>query len=348
MWSGGEDLSELTPTKGISCQKFVDGSSCCFTILDLGGQGEFLATHQVFIGDGTVPVIDCLVLSTLDDALEENAFKWCSLFAGRNQPTPTPWPLMMIVTRADKANNLQMGAVEVAFNNIKRTFGGHFRFPFSKLFFIDAREPADGLMTEFRQSLSALHAELLAQDQPLCQPAICRSITENLQALRKSIAAPIISKDEFTKFMLPRIKITENDRAFSDAALAGIIDSAVQYLTGSATLLTFSHPSTQDLVVIDPPWLLSDIVGRLMAEPPLPGPYVTYANGFADKDDFIAKLETKHTPGQVALEMCSGLGFCLQWTEKVLNPVEAHSSTTRQTLALRSKDDSPRRSATEV
>ena len=317
------DREEQPRTKGISCQKFVDGNSCRFTVLDLGGQGEFLATHQIFIGDGTVPVIDCLVLSALDNTLEENAFKWCSLFASRNQRTSVPWPLMMIATWSDKATDQQKGAAEVVYNNIKDTFKGYFWFPFLKPFFIDARNPAFGPTSKLQLSLSSLHAELLAQSEVKRQPAITQTIEEHLPALRSEFAAPVIRKERFIEFMQPRVR-SENTLLLdhNEAALTDLYDKALQYLSGFATVLAFSHVHVlaRDYVVIDPPWLLSDIVGRLMAEPPLPGPFVTYDNGFADKNDVIAKLETKHAPGQVALEMCSGLGFCLQWMEKVLNP----------------------------
>ena len=89
-------------TKGIDCHAFVDEKSSRFTIFDLGGHGEFLATHQMFIGDGLVPVIDCVVVSALDEKLKDNALRWCTLFASRNQPADTPWPLLLIATRADK------------------------------------------------------------------------------------------------------------------------------------------------------------------------------------------------------------------------------------------------------
>ena len=45
-------------TKGINCQSYTGDGSRQFAVFDLGGQGEFLATHQMFIGDGSVPVID--------------------------------------------------------------------------------------------------------------------------------------------------------------------------------------------------------------------------------------------------------------------------------------------------
>ena len=75
-------------------------------------------------------------------------------------------------------------------------------------------------------------------------------------------------------------------------------------------------------VVINPRWLLSDIVGRLMAEPPLPGPLVHYDNGYAKTSDVVTALETKHLPGREALEMVVGLGFCLEQksADIILNP----------------------------
>ena len=120
-------------TKGIKCRTYVDKKSSRFTIFDLGGHGEFLATHQMFIGDGSVPVIDCVVVSALDEKLKDNALKWCSLFASRNQPVATPWPLLLIATRADKATQQQKDAVMSVYCDIEQTFSEHFQFPCSEL-----------------------------------------------------------------------------------------------------------------------------------------------------------------------------------------------------------------------
>ena len=97
-YEGGADhTSDMNRrTKGINCQSFVDENAAKFSLFDLGGQGEFLSSHQMFIGDGTVPVIDCVVVSALDEDFQNSVFKWCSLFASRNQPIDTPWPLLLI------------------------------------------------------------------------------------------------------------------------------------------------------------------------------------------------------------------------------------------------------------
>ena len=152
-------------TKGINCQTFTDESSAKFSIFDLGGHGKFLATHQMFIGDGSVPVIDCVVVSALDDSLEADAFKWCSLFASRNLPTSTPWPLVLITTRADKATDKHRLSVLDVFYKIQRTFGDYFRFRWTSRLFIDARKSWSDLTITLRQTLSRLHIELTSEGE---------------------------------------------------------------------------------------------------------------------------------------------------------------------------------------
>ena len=309
-------------TKGINCNTFIDDQSACkFRILDLGGHGEFLATHQTFIGDGTVPVIDCVVVSALESSLEESAIKWCSLFTSRNQPTPSPWPFLLIVTRADKANDHQQHSAMSAYHNIKRTFGEYFRFPFDKPFFIDARKSWKPLTVDLRRALSELHGRLLSHDKALRQPAICQRIAACLPAMQEEMAAPVVRKDKFIEFVQPEA-LDQLDINDSSNAVVSLYDNALQFLSGYATVLSFRQPLARSYVVINPHWLLSDIVGRLMAEPPLPEPYVHYDNGYAKKDDVIRALETSHLPGPAALEMVADLGFCLEQrgTDDILNP----------------------------
>ena len=310
-------------TKGINCQTFINQESAHFKIFDLGGHGEFLATHQMFIGDGSVPTIDCVVVSALDEQLEENVFKWCSLFASRNQPTATLWPLLLIASRADTATQLQQRAVIAVYHKVKQAFADHFRFPGDKPLFVDARKSWGELTVRLRQLLNQLHQELVTDDNSPRQPAICQRITEHLPALRKTTSSPVISKETLVDFMLPRIGLEDKEQVqINTTSLTSLFDKALRYLSGYASVLTFSHPLAQRHVVINPEWLLSDIVGRLMAEHPLPGPYVLYDNGYAKTSDVVAALETEHLPGEEALEMVADLGFCLEQkcADTVLNP----------------------------
>ena len=299
-------------TKGINCKEFVDEKTAHFTIFDLGGHGEFLVTHQMFIGDGSVPVIDCIVVSAQDNNLEDNVFKWCTLFASRNQPTDAPWPLLLIASRADKATEQQKRAVLGVYHKIKQAFSEQFRFTLDGPLFIDARKSWGELTVCLRQVLNQLHQSLVNNDDMPRQPAICQRITEHLPALRKVATSPIVTKEKFIDFMLPRLGIVEQSDSANSSDLTTLFDKALKFMSGYATVLSFRQPLAQRHIVINPRWLLKDIVGRLMAESPLPEPYVHNDNGYAETSDVIAALETEHLPGREALEMLSDLGFCLE------------------------------------
>ena len=312
-------------TKGIDRQELTDINAAGFAIFDLGGHGEFLATHQMFIGDGTVPVIDCVVVSMQEPSPEEAAFKWCSLFASRNQPSPTPWPLLMIATRADKASDSEMHTMQRVYHAMKQTFTGYFCFPYDQPFFIDARKSWKEATVVLRHALSKLHQDLLSKDDAVRQPAICQDIIKHLPALRKKAGVPVITKDDFIAFMKPLVGL-DRAQGYSDpntpTALTSLFDKALQFLSGFATVLVFRSPQASKYVVIEPKWLLTDIVGRLMSEPPLPKPYVHYDNGHAARDDVVRVLTTSHLLGEAALAMTADLGFCLERksSRRVLNP----------------------------
>ena len=307
-------------TKGIRRKVYTDQTSAQFVLLDLGGHSEFLTTHQVFIGDGTVPVIDCVVVSALDNDLETAAMKWCSLFASRNQPTPLPWPLLMIATRADLASNSQREAVQVVYDRIRKSpnFAQRFRFPYRTPFFLDARKSWKEPMVKLREALTELHQQL--GQEAARQPAICQRIVHHLPRMRKQLASPVVHRDRFDECLQQHLGFDELHKS-GEAYLSDLLDKALKYLSGFATVLSFSGTLSKNYVVIDPPWLLSDIVGRLMSEPPLPEPHVYYdENGYADKEDVLRVLETPHAPGQVAFSMTVDLGLCLEHQHKVLNP----------------------------
>ena len=309
-------------TKGIDRQVFTDRDSAEYAIFDLGGHGEFLASHQMFIGDGTVPVVDCVVVSLQDESAESSAFKWCSLFASRNRPNPSPWPMILIATRADKATDDQRHAMDRVYNNIKETFDGYFSFPFDEPFYIDARKSWKDATISLRQALSALHHDLLGQETALHQPAICLKIIEQLPALRKRAKAPVITKEQFISFMHPLVGLSEDSYSVGSSEVASLFEKALEYLSGFATVLVFQSEPARKYVVIEPKWLLTEIVGRLMSEPPLPPPYIHYDNGCIKKDKAVQVLKTSHLPGEAALKMTADLGFCLEKvsTNKILNP----------------------------
>ena len=156
-------------------------------------------------------------------------------------------------------------------------------------------------MVQLRQALGQLHEEVRNHDNSPQQPAVCQSIVNHLPTLRQEMGVPVVSKRKFEDFMQSRVGLQVGVlTAESTAAWKALIDKALKFLSGFATVLSFSLPLAQDYVVIEPQWLLSDIVGRLMSEPPLPDPFVRYDNGFAEKEEVIKALGTKNLPGEAA------------------------------------------------
>ena len=214
-------------------------------------------------------------------------------------------------------------AVFDVFYKIKEIFGDYFSFALDKPFFIDARKSWSEPTVVLRQTLSKLHHQLTSSDESPRQPAICQLIVDLLPSLRQEAASPVITKARFVEFMRPHVGIKDKVQSeVSSTGLTSLFDKALQFLTGYASVLAFRQPQAQRFVVIDPQWLLSDIVGRLMAEDPLPGPWIHYDNGYAKKSDVISALETEHLSGEAALEMIADLGFCLEqkMLNRILNP----------------------------
>ena len=226
----------------------------------------------------------------------------------------------------------QQRAVFDVFLTIKKRFADFFCFPVDKPLFIDARKSWSEQMVTLRRTFAELHCQIVNNDDSPRQPAICQRIIDLLPALRKETSAPVITKEKFIEFMLPRIGLYKDQSELSMPALISLFDKALQFLSGYATVLSFYTTHAHNLIVIDPPWLLSHVVGRLMVEPPLPGPCINYNNGYAKKEDVVTALETNHLSGETALEMVADLGFCLEHKqlEKVLNPSKLRSIRARK------------------
>ena len=151
------------------------------------------------------------------------------------------------------------------------------------------------------------------------------------------MGVPVVIKAAFIHHMRAKAGFQTGDlsNAAHRVAWTTLLNMALSFLSGFATILSFNQPATEKYVVIEPRWLLSDIVGRLMSEPPLPD------NRYAKKEDVIIgkALETRHLPGEAALSMVADLGFCLEQraTGMVLDPSK---------LCVHRRDEHWRRDAT--
>ena len=73
-------------TRGIQVHTHEDADQIRYRILDLGGQEDFTAANQLFVGQGRVSAINMIVVSSLDSPsnMEEEVLNRSSFFASRN------------------------------------------------------------------------------------------------------------------------------------------------------------------------------------------------------------------------------------------------------------------------
>ena len=103
-------------------------------------------------------------------------------------------------------------------------------------------------------------------------------------------------------------------------------------------VVTFTTPSLADYIVIDPAWIYTTLVGRLLSEYPLPSPYITYdENGCAPLDDVDRILATEHMSGQRTIDIAHEMGLAIKRTADLVVPIKM--AGTRPDQAWKSVDE---------
>ena len=103
------DANYQKRTRGIQVVTYTDSSDTVFRILDLGGQDDFAAANQLFIGEGKIPVINLIVISLLKTfaEMQDEVMKWSAFFASRcdssifGQKPEHYQPVIVVATRSE-------------------------------------------------------------------------------------------------------------------------------------------------------------------------------------------------------------------------------------------------------
>ena len=317
------DKNFQTRTKGIQVDSYKDSSGTCYRILDLGGQHDFSCANQLFIGEGQVPIINVVAISSLKDllAIEDEVLKWSSFFASRFdrsnfQPEAHLQPVIVVATRSESATAIQMENVEKAVHKAGRleAFGKFLDFRHGPVF-VDSRKSWGQGMERLRLLLADVAKDVLKRAPP--QAALCNDIQRALPSIRAKVRHPIISRKE-----LPELVAEERSswwRPFDKNVIeshSDLLDAALRQMSDACEILSFEPPALKDLLVIHPPWLLHDVVGVLLSPANFPPPRVLYdKNGRASRKQAEKALRANCGPGLVeggvALHMVAQLGLSI-------------------------------------
>ena len=322
----------LARTKGIKVHAYKDKRGTQYHVLDLGGHDDFAAAHQLFIGQGEVPIINAIVISSLSEREEmlKETMKWCAFYASRYRPrsamgqTSDPTsnhrqqPVVVIATRLGEANVDQKRIVFETFGLAKQRYGGFLGFQDGPSF-LDARKSWAEETQALRRTLASLKKNLLQRS--LSQPALCRTVQRALPEIRKVAQGPIILRDKLYTYLAHALTSASHD--FGESVLAShdaIFEAVLRKMSDAAEIISFQKPSLKKYLVIEPQWLLSHIVGILMSPEHFPPPHVVYQHGRTKRKLAEAAVDSRHVPGKDTLEMVAQLGLCILEEEDMIAP----------------------------
>ena len=318
-----DDKNFHARTKGIKVKAYIDQKDTICRILDLGGQDDFAAANQLFIGEGQVPVIDIVTISTLKDFLkmEEEVLKWSAFFASRFDKSAHPeqesanlQPLIVVATRSETADADQVENVVKAANKAEESFGKFLYFIHGPVF-VDARKSWSSGMAKLRDLLAEVTDTLLKRAPP--QPTLCSDIQRALPWIQANIKRPIISRKELPELIAQGL--SSRRRSFNKDVMLShtkLLDAALRQLSDACEILSFETAELQDVLVIQPIWLLHHVVGVLLSPAKFKSQHVLYNRDGHAKRKQAEKALREASFGRlleegVALKMVAQLGLCI-------------------------------------
>ena len=339
----------LARTKGIQVHVYKDDDSTRYHILDLGGHDDFAAAHQLFVGQGKVPIVNMLVISGLLECSEmlKEMMKWCAFYASQSLPPLTEasaldggpdqpkQPIVVVATRLREASPENKRNVISCFGKAKLNYQKFLDFQEGPMF-IDARKSWDEATIALRQSLASIKMRELQKG--LRQPALYDDVQRAMPHVRGSAKGPLVLREELFRHFIQ--SVTSRFRKFDENVLASYsetFDIVLRSMSDAAEIISFQKPELKKYIVVEPQWLLSHIVGILMSPEHFPPPHVVYQHGRTKRSLAEAAVNNPHMPGKDTLEMVAQLGLCILEEEDMIVPSKL--DTERNTTTWIARDD---------
>ena len=328
------DKNYRTRTKGIKVHVFKDNDGTPYHVLDLGGHDDFAVAHQLFIGQGEVPIINIIVISSQYERIEmqKEIMKWCAFYASRYRPKLTTkrremyddsaeqprQPVIVIATRLQEADKNNIRNVIDCFGRAKELYKEFLVFQDGPVF-VDARKSWAAATRALREILAKVKADLFKKG--FRQPALCSDIQRALPQIRTTVGGPLILRHELYKHVA--FALSTKNHTFSKhviKSLEPVLDAVLRKMSDAAEIVSFQKPQLAKYLVIKPQWLLSHVVGILMSPENFPPPHVVYHHGRAKRSLAEAAVNNTHVPGKDTLEMVAQLGLCILEDEDMIVP----------------------------
>ena len=330
-------------TRGIKVHTLENKDGTRYRILDFGGHDDFATANQLFVGQGSIPAINTIVISSLTNSveMEEQVLEWSAFYASRcEHPNlcgesqlpgtsssheahnrPLLQPVIVVATRSDSAVDGEVENVEGAFRRAKLSYGKFLDFQ-DRPVFVDARKSWVGGTLDLRRVLENVKKAVLQRAPP--QAALCNYIQHALPWIRQTAGCPVISRIAFPDLVARGLSSWL--RRFDTTVLLShseLFDAALRQMSDACEILSFPDiPELKYMIVIDPSWLLTDVVGVLLSPSRFPPPRVSYdKHGRTDRKLAEEVLEEQFrqnicthvdsVSGAATLQMVTALGISI-------------------------------------
>ena len=315
-----DDKNFQARTRGIQVDSYEDSNGTLCRILDLGGQEDFASANQLFIGEGQIPVINIITVSALKpySEMKEEVLQWSAFFASRkdNQAAmqePALQPVIVAATRSERADPPQEQNVREAVHQADISFGKFLDFQHGPVF-LDARKSRGRGIGELRCMLADVSKHILNRAPP--QAALCNDIQRALPRIRANVKQPMILRQDLPGLVAEGLSTKRH--SFDKSVIqshADLLAAALRQMSDACEILSFDTPGLQNVLIIDPPWLLHDVIGALLSPGNFPPPCVQYdKNGRATRKRVEAALKANF--GSLldhgkTLHMVVEIGLCI-------------------------------------
>ncbi|XP_065198030.1 uncharacterized protein LOC135829563 isoform X1 [Sycon ciliatum] len=336
-------------TRGIQMSNFTDERGQHLRIKDLAGQDAFSATHDIFCLSTSVPSLGIAVVNSKWDAklMTTSITTTAGRFLSRMPPSVTsdqPFNVMIIATFRDEIKREDHGKLAAklatSYSSVEKEFGDklHFRGRFA----INATVN-DADFDRLRVKLSEVCRDILSKSCK--QPKVLGQAEEVLAQLHDNIKEPFSTSRKFSRQLCAASNVEYDDNA--DSMNTAQIRRYRKILNAYGLIVSFSSPELDDIIVNRPNWLLSTVIGLILAPPGLDDEdMLHFIDGVAKVQEVLGKLnscEGAEGQGPLLLQMVIQLGVLLQEKERILAP--SRLPTADNCLGSLAKKDSSSQSA---
>ena len=249
--------------------------------------------------------------------------QWSAFFASRkdNQTAvqePALQPVIVAATRSERSDPPQEKNVREAVHQAEISFGKFLDFQHGPVF-LDARKSRGRGMGELRCMLANVSKRILNRAPP--QAALCNDIQRALPRIRANAKRPVILRQELPGLVAQGLSSWW--QSFNESVIqshADLLAAALRQMSDACEIVSFDTPGLRDVLIIDPPWLLHDVVGVLLSPDNFPPPRVRYdKNGRATRKRMQAALKANfgsQLDHGKTLHMVAEIGLCILDTDQ--------------------------------